>query len=382
MKKKDVCTVCSNGCLLSFSEIGNGEISLSGNLCVGGLGFTKKLFSNHSIINKQNISPFSFAEVKQVLLLWDKNLSTIKDAKMIAGSPERSLFRTVVETDDGKEFILEQIDNSEIENRARISKIVEGANLFSLPVVSYCLGSNDSYIQHTSDKLSSTKLSSNSHSSEKHWMLTPLISHRRLKRETYWLDEWRGKAVADFLVGLKSFASQSAPTGSTFALDVFIKEIVAKIEIDKPKLFTELMPVLSFLEREFFPIYRDIPLAFNHGDPHPLNMLWGDGDIKAVIDWEFSGLKPALYDASLIIGCVGSEDPDSISSGFIQTLLKEIKAQKLFTPDISKHLAPFIVAQRFAWMSEWLRHGDTEMVEFEVGYMEFLINNQKLLSIF
>jgi homoserine kinase type II len=39
----------------------------------------------------------------------------------------------------------------------------------------------------------------------------------------------------------------------------------------------------------------------------------------------------------------------------------------------------FIVALRFAWLSEWLRKSDKEMIELEQVYMRLLIENKEQL---
>ena len=38
-------------------------------------------------------------------------------------------------------------------------------------------------------------------------------------------------------------------------------------------------------------------------------------------------------------------------------------------------LLEFIVALRFAWLAEWLRHNDREMITLETVYMKLLIDN-------
>jgi homoserine kinase type II len=45
-----------------------------------------------------------------------------------------------------------------------------------------------------------------------------------------------------------------------------------------------------------------------------------------------------------------------------------------------KYLMDFIVALRFAWLSEWLRRNDTEMIRLELDYMRLLIENKRRLQ--
>ena len=52
--------------------------------------------------------------------------------------------------------------------------------------------------------------------------------------------------------------------------------------------------------------YEKMPVAFCHGDYHPLNIIWSVDDIQYVIDWEFSGYKKTIYYVPNLIGCVGS----------------------------------------------------------------------------
>jgi len=41
-----------------------------------------------------------------------------------------------------------------------------------------------------------------------------------------------------------------------------------------------------------------------------------------------------------------------------------------------RYLVEFIVALRYAWLSEWLRQKDTEMISLELDYMRLLIENK------
>jgi homoserine kinase type II len=42
--------------------------------------------------------------------------------------------------------------------------------------------------------------------------------------------------------------------------------------------------------------------------------------------------------------------------------------------------AEFVVAVRFAWLSEWLRHKDSEMIELETIYMNLFVDNSGMLK--
>ena len=114
-------------------------------------------------------------------------------------------------------------------------------------------------------------------------------------------------------------------------------------------------------------------MAFCHGDYHPLNIIWGAGRIRAVIDWEFMGRKPALYDIANLISCVGFEDPEALLDDLVLSFLQEVRAGGLLCPRSEAVLLDYVLGLRMAWLSEWLRKDDTQMVAMELDYMELLI---------
>jgi aminoglycoside phosphotransferase (APT) family kinase protein len=69
------------------------------------------------------------------------------------------------------------------------------------------------------------------------------------------------------------------------------------IEDENGKLF--VLGVLLDREKYMYEKWRG-PVAFCHGDYHPMNIIWSADDIKCVIDWEFSEYKSEIYDAANI----------------------------------------------------------------------------------
>ena len=124
--------------------------------------------------------------------------------------------------------------------------------------------------------------------------------------------------------------------------------------------------------------YDDIPIAFNHGDFHPMNVIWSDNGIKAVIDWEFMGPKPELYDAANMVGCAGMENPAALRMDFVSSFLRKLRKSGVFSDISWHHFHPLVVALRFAWLNDWLIFKDREMVELEVTYMNLLVENDVL----
>ncbi len=134
------------------------------------------------------------------------------------------------------------------------------------------------------------------------------------------------------------------------------------------------------MEKDFLPVYEKLPIAFCHGDYHPLNIIWSEKDIKCVIDWEFSGYKSEVYDAALLAGCIGVEDPQALTGDLVKSFISEIKESKIISKGSWQHMVEFIVALRFAWLAEWLRQKDEEMIRLELDYMRLLMENKNNLE--
>jgi homoserine kinase type II len=141
-----------------------------------------------------------------------------------------------------------------------------------------------------------------------------------------------------------------------------------------------IIPVLAFLEKDFMSVCDRLPVRFCHGDYHPLNIIWGEQDILSVIDWEFSGIKPEIYDLVNMVGCLGIEHPSSLVGDLVKNLIAQVTAADLYSDISWDHFIEFVVAMRFAWLSEWLRKDDKEMIGLELDYMDLLIRNRDVLS--
>ena len=333
------------------------------------MAFATRIFgdiiSGQFVPEKKKIN-FTNEYLVKVMKLWGKIfLHTLPDIP-IQGSPERSLYRTVVEDSDNNKYILEQIGHSNIRRKEKIAGIIEFFKEKNLAVTPNC------------------QLFDNTHLGEiggKYWLLTPFVQGNALNRREYWNEGWRGKASAEFLIKMRE-ASESLDFGEkVFSLPEYIETLVRNIRNKNIDLYQVLKPTIEYLRREFFPHYSSIPISFAHGDPHPLNIIWGDSTIISVIDWEFCGLKPVLYDVALIIGCVGSESPKALFGNFIKEFLINVTKHLIHKENGLQYLSAFIIALRFAWLSEWLRRQDKEMQDFELQYMDFLFQNlEKLLN--
>jgi len=279
---------------------------------------------------------------------------------VMAGSPERSLARTVIEDSKGNRYILEQLAWSDFDRKNRIAAHIDRLHGSGLSVSPYLKGEDGCWIQRDSGFC---------------WQLVPLVQGLPLDRKRYWKDGWRGKAVGHFLADLSMTTRHWEPDGVVFSLSGYIEDLIRRIERHDPEYLPEIEPIADFLRRRFYPVLEEAPPAFCHGDPHPLNTIWGERHILAVIDWEFCGWKPMLYDAALVVGCIGAEASDARQAGFISSFLETLGNRRVFSEEEMALLPLFVLAVRFGWLSEWLRKKDVEMIEFELFYMDLLMTS-------
>ncbi len=149
---------------------------------------------------------------------------------------------------------------------------------------------------------------------------------------------------------------------------------MAAIHPREPETYTALAPVLPVLA-PLFNAWNDLPATLSHGDFHPLNIIWQGHAIGAVVDWEFAGIRPTFFDAANTLGCVGIEDPYALVKGLAPAMLTVLRDEECLDAASLTLLPQMILGLRFAWMSEWLRKQDREMIEMEVRYMRLLANS-------
>jgi len=281
----------------------------------------------------------------------------------ISGSPERSEFRCVVECADKSLIVLESI---RAQDRAKKQAIIERLDVLARNSLSrinpYLHASDGRQIVECDGRL---------------WQASPYVPGVPLNRTDYVFDQWRGRVMAEFLVGLRH-AARGLPehlVTKPFSILDYIGVLVGQIRSRDPGVFEKVVPVLTFLQERLAPVHGLLPVAFCHGDYHPLNMIWSEDDLQAVIDWEFCGAKPEIYDAALLIGCIGIEDPDALAGDLVKEFIRGLKAAGMLAEQSWRVLVEMLIAIRFAWLSEWLRTKDAEMIELETVYMHLLINH-------
>ncbi len=369
--KSIICQECPNGCNLILKWKDSSNVFIAGNKCASGISYATHLISKNKKVHihaSARTPLFSGEFLKNVSQLWQVRLKKLHRNITIQGSPERSVFRIVLEDKNGKYFVLEQIPSKSLENKKRIATALDFLAKKNLVGVQPYLtsGKGDFIIGHRNN----------------FWQMIPFVPGVELDREKYIYDKWRGPALAVFLVDLRR-KSKSLPfqnPGNVFSLKDYIYKLIREINLYNKDIKDEIKNVAGFLEKDFMPAYEKMPVAFCHGDYHPLNVIWSADNIKCVIDWEFCGYKSELYDAANLIGCIGVEDPQSLTGDLVKCFIADMKEAKIISKKSWLYLLEFIVALRFAWLSEWLRRKDMEMISLELDYMRLLIDNKNILQ--
>lgn len=288
----------------------------------------------------------------------------------VSGSPERSASRHVIEDAEGRIYLLESLEPKTLTRQAEIAQ--------TLAALSARLPEVNPYLPHGDDRFIAER-------EGRPWRVSRFLEGVSLVRPDYAFEAWRGSVLADFLIRLMKAArdlglSESYRAASVFSLAGFIRDLAGKIEAKDPGLWARVRPAVARLEGDFFNGLAGFPPGFYHGDYHPMNVIWSADGIQAVIDWEFCGPKPEMYDAAVLVGCLGMEDPQSLvgdlAAGFIGGLIKEA----VYAQDAWRFFFDFVVATRFAWLSDWLRRGDEEMIDLEAVYINLLIDNRAVFQ--
>ncbi len=291
----------------------------------------------------------------------------------IPGSPERCVTRLVIESvpSEGQRlWLLEQLAPAQADQREIIGMLTARLAKAHVPGVLA--------FRHTADGTFVLRREDGP------WQCSPFITGEELPRPAYIHDPWRGNAIGTFIAALQQASAPSAPgiamsvaenspvpPTTTPPLPQYILDLSRTISHREPLVYQRLIPVLAHLE-PLFALWADIRPALAHGDCHPLNIIWGPHAIRGVIDWEFAGAQNILYDAANAIGCVGIEHPDSLLRGLVPALVATLRKTGVLQDEHLLPLAWTVCALRFAWLSEWLRKRDREMVELELDYMDIL----------
>jgi len=286
----------------------------------------------------------------------------------LPGSPERAAYRSVVEDHKSTLFVLEKIPRGLHSNKLRICKSLAFLHERGMDTVQpYLCNEQRGFIMGYRSA---------------HWQIVPYVQGVPLQRPAYVFHGWRGKALAEFLVELRT-VSEGMPffcQDQPFSLKDYFIDMTQKMQVHHPEVFTQFAPIIDFVEEHFLDIHDQLPMAFCHGDYHCLNIIWSENGIASVIDWEFAGYKSDIYDVANMLGCIGIEEPASLAGNFAKAFLSEAREKGIISRISCNAILEFIIALRFPWLAEWLRNRDHEMIDLELDYMKLLIRNRHAIS--
>ena len=295
------------------------------------------------------------------LALWGLTPGALRTDLVLPGSPERCLSRSAVEDGEGRVWVLERLLPGQEERRERIGRALSRLADAGLAVAPYRPGPDGRFC-----------VESDGHSHQ----LAPFIPGDPLPRPEFIHDPTRGEALGRFLADLCRTGPRVTEFDREprFSLEDYVNELMAAMRQRRPDLFEALSPVLPVLA-PLFEAWADLPAGLAQGDFHPLNVIWHGTGVGAVIDWEFAGIRPLLFDAANCLGCIGIEEPPALVRGLAPALLQTLDREGCLDTTSLSLLPELVLGLRFAWMSEWLRRRDRELAELEVGYMRLLANS-------
>ncbi len=296
---------------------------------------------------------------------WGLEFRCVREDIEIQGSPERAVSRVVVQDRDDRLFLLEKFPVNKFQTRDRVAKSVEYLSLHGLAqALPYQKTGRGEFLPFFREGC---------------FQISSFLAGTVLKRPDYLDSSGMGKSFAVFLARMRmaSKGIETVLSFSQFSIKAYIYKLFSEMKIHDGGAYEKFLPFLSFLESGFMQAHDHLPLSFCHGDLHPLNVIWQKDGIKAVIDWEFIGIKPDLYDAANLVGCAGIENPNGLGMGMVMTFLKEIRKMSVISETGRRFFPEYVLALRFAWLSEWLRKKDQAMLDMEETYMGILVDHME-----
>ena len=314
----------------------------------------------------------------------------------LPGSPERCIERFAVEDAQGRVWMLERVPSAQADRRQELGALLAGlagdAKLAGLiPAYRAVSGLEAAPPPGLSQAAPALATAAAAHyvlaSDEPRltgcWQLSPFVAGAPLPRPEYLDHDWRGEAVGRAILALQRAGAGLAelPQPPQPCLAAFRDQLFDTVARLAPPVALRLAPVREALA-ELAGVQEAVPLALAHGDLHPLNVIWGAEParpLRGLIDWEFAGARPRLYDAANCIGCAGFEHPSGLARGFVMGLVRELRHGDLPGPELGL-LPLFVITTRLGWLSEWLRKNDAELLDMELDYLDILLEERENLA--
>ena len=314
---------------------------------------------------------------------WDLASGRERPDIRLPGSPERCVIRRALEDADGRVWMLERLRPEQGASRTVVAETLDrlaAAGLAAAPAYRRTV-EGGFRLDHGGAS----------------WQLSPYVPGDVLPQPEYVRHPERGAALGNFLGDLRAaaaaFGAETAgddasrlgraflpETRPGFSLAGYAGDLAAAAARNRPDVYARLEPLLVRLA-SFLATCDALPRTLAHGDLHPLNVIWAGRAVRAVIDWEFLGPRPELYDVANCLGCVGMESPPDLTGPLAAELLRTLRARGVLTDANLPTLPPLAAVLRLAWLSEWLRREDEEMLQQELDYLRVLVHQGEELGI-
>ena len=155
-------------------------------------------------LHSDTAESLSLGRAADTLDFWKIRPARFRPEAGLAGSPERCLFRTVVEDETGRSFILESLDPRTTERRREIARALDVLGRRLPEVRSYLPPRGRLFILAEGRRF---------------WQVSPFVEGLPLQRPEYAGEGWRGPVLADFLIRLKQVSAElpdTSPAGNVF----------------------------------------------------------------------------------------------------------------------------------------------------------------------
>ncbi len=310
----------------------------------------------------------SSKDLKEILNNYSLEFDEICPEHTIQGSPERVEFRLVLKDTNNQLYLLEEINSKHLKRKQLIAKTLDMLASQQTPYVF-------SYLQ-------TTQKTYHLFYNNTYYQLSRYLKGTPLLRPQYLSEGWRGEKTAFFLRHLKKTTEKLKAflPEEHFDIQTYLHTTITQMNHHHPTIASQIKHITDYLQQKTLPIIETLPLTFSHGDIHPLNIIWQDDDIKAIIDWEFCSYKTELYDSANLLGCLGVEHPSGLLDKFSIRFLKVIQDSKIYSQQSYNTFVDLIILLRIAWLTEWLKKQDEDMISLELDYINLLFRNKDYLS--
>lgn len=214
----------------------------------------------------------------------------------------------------------------------------------------------------------------------KKYMLRPYVAGVALDRKAWLRDVWRSGALVDFIINLRRVSGQLLSLGgSRFFLENCIRSRMEILRKHRADIATSLNPVFQSLEQSFFSVLDALPAGFCHGGIGPGSVLWGDESIQSVIGWGLCGVRTEAYDAAMLVGCIGFDNPDALISDATIRIIKQLRDACIYQPETWNVFFDLLVATRYQKLSEWMHANDEGARDLEMLYINLLTTQKRYI---